>query len=131
MGRFLFGKFHGAGILSRDRCDTELDCSFKAVGAAGFEPFTAGEQTGKPRGIREQRPNFRGRSVQAGCARMLHAPPRAASTARAIARLEKTRAISARYSPEAWRSESGSIPCAALREASSINLSEIVLPASA
>src|SRR5690348_12619080 len=55
MRRTFLRKFQRAGIFSGDRGDTELDCSFKAIGAVGFEPFTAGEQTGEPRRIGEQR----------------------------------------------------------------------------
>src|SRR5580704_13296834 len=128
MRRLFLRELQGAGVFPGDRGDSEFHGDFVAIGAIGLEAFAAGKQTRKPRGIHEQRPNVGGRRGQSGRARKLHAPPRAASMARASARRVKTRAISRRYSPEACRSESGSTPCAALRDASSINFSEIALP---
>src|SRR5580765_8734072 len=111
MRLLLIGKLQGPGILSSYSRNSKLHRGLVAVRAVGIEPFAAGEQSREPRRVREKRPDFGGRCGQTGRARDFQALPRALSMARVRARRVNTRAISRRYSAEACRSESGSIPC--------------------
>src|ERR1700730_11722501 len=104
MRRLLFREFERAGVFSGDCRDAKFYRSFVAIRAVWIQPVAAGEQSRKPRGNGEQRPDFVRRRGHRNRTRKLQAAPRAASMARTMARRGKTRAISPRYSSEARKS---------------------------